>query len=94
MEKSYTPGPWHANTPAREEDCTDVTIREPRHGDLIATVTQGKINAELIAAAPDLVRALEIISNYTKCQCSETHGDNENCPVLIAEQAHAKITGG
>ena len=34
-----------------------------------------------------LIQALQTISNWSKCQCVTTHGDNPNCAVLIAETA-------
>lgn len=35
----------------------------------------------------DLIKALQIIKGWSKCQCDKDHGDNLNCPVLIAENA-------
>ena len=40
------------------------------------------------------LRALEIISNFAKCQCTNKHGDNLCCPVLVAELAIARAKGG
>lgn len=31
--------------------------------------------------------ALFSIAGWSKCQCEHEHGDNVNCPVLVAEQA-------
>lgn len=83
----HTPGPWHANTPLREEDCTDVTIREPKHGHLVATVAAGKANAKLIAAAPDLLDALTTIAKQF-----EIRGDDKRL-LAIARAAIAKAKG-
>lgn len=49
-------------------------------------------NMALIIAAPELKKALQNISNFTKCQCNKKHGDNPNCAVLIAEQALQEIS--
>jgi hypothetical protein len=34
-----------------------------------------------------LHNAIERISMYSPCQCTSAHGDNQHCPVLIADQA-------
>ena len=41
--------------------------------------------------APAFKQALQNISNFSKCQCKDQHGDNPNCAVLIAERALQKL---
>src|SRR3990167_8698778 len=47
----------------------------------------GDINRRKLEAAEGMARALTTISGWSKCQCREKHGDNDNCCVLIAEAA-------
>lgn len=42
-----------------------------------------------LQAAEEMARALTIINGWSKCQCQTKHGDNMNCPILIAEAALA-----
>jgi len=72
---THTPGPWHsccATTNAHyifSEDC-ETTICQPRHNDPAldgyepmegtVTIEQRLANARLIAAAPDLLAALQL----------------------------------
>ena len=88
----HTPGPWKA-----EKYCIwannhngSVYIAGTQTG---IDTDQQKANARLIAAAPDLLRALEIIQGWSACQCREKHGDNPNCCVLVAEKAIARAKG-
>lgn len=57
----HTPGPWHANCAADDRfNETCVSVREPARGDIVATVNGGA-NARLIAAAPKLLYACEMM---------------------------------
>lgn len=86
MEK-HTQGPWHVGMapgpivygPNGEQvvDMRETLLEKDEH----------LANMVLIVAAPMLKKALQDISNFTKCQCNEKHGDNPNCAVLIAEKA-------
>lgn len=38
-------------------------------------------------AVDRLLYALHGIAGWCVCQCAEKHGDNPNCPILIAENA-------
>ena len=93
----HTPGPWHANTAADDRYNDTVTIREPVNGDLVA-VTSGKANARLIAAAPDLLAALEIATgshgglNHS-FDCGVTAGCVPSCPRGVALDAIRKARG-
>lgn len=102
---SYTPGPWQIDN--FHTGTSRYQITAPESSRLIASIwqhfdrnnkaeeaAQDKENAQLIANAPAMLRALEIISNFTKCQCAAEHGDNPNCPIVIAKAAIAKATKG
>lgn len=65
METKHTPGPWHANTPTEEQYADGTSIRESKHGDIVAIVDKPRegsciANARLIAAAPDLLAACKV----------------------------------
>lgn len=61
--------------------------------DAVAIKQEVDANSRLIAAAPDLLAALQVINGWSKCQCTAKHGDNQNCCVLIAQAAIAKAKG-
>ena len=63
-----------ALAPAAPHDCDDPSC-------------PGDMNRRKLEAAEGMARALTTISGWSKCQCREKHGDNDNCCVLIAEAA-------
>lgn len=103
-QSKHTPGPWtvsRMDSPYHKGEGW-YTIRDPRNCYVAelreldaATYKDGQFgaNARLIAAAPDLLRALQIIAGWSKCQCRERHGDNSHCCVLVAEAAIAQAEG-
>ena len=93
----HTPGPWQyafeGGTVAFivEADGTTVcklstTLNSTAHSALPA-------NARLIAAAPDLLAALEVMVKAFKTYAPENEGSEYNC-VTAARAAIAKATGG
>ena len=81
----HTPGPWRIGTPPPNGEQTIGT----QHGLMVAVVTTGsgvptKANARLIAAAPELLEALQEIVNAAD-------GD---AGLKKARAAIAKATGG
>lgn len=58
--QGHTPGPWHVETEPQgcEGQYTQYTI-QPRIADVFYMNQTGEANARLIAAAPDLLAALE-----------------------------------
>ena len=59
MSNTYTPSPWMVESRART-DSGKYDISAPLSGDgLIAMFVSQEANARLIAAAPDLLEALE-----------------------------------
>lgn len=80
MTDVYAPGLWMVE---------DGSVYN-RFGEKICTVTphvQDTENANLIASAPDMQDALYEIMRFIPCHCYKKHGDNEACPILIAEKA-------
>ena len=58
-ETQHTPGPWETSRDAVPAGHVQITVYEFVSGDRVATVFQNEANARLIAAAPDLLAALE-----------------------------------
>jgi hypothetical protein len=84
----HTPGPWNV-----AENGTKLTAKHPLRGHQYDIVTvhyafehgQHEANATLIAAAPDLLEALEAIS-----QSWGAHGTEVNNPMADAMAARAR----
>lgn len=106
----HTPGPWRLSGP---DDFNDYTIQPPNAELAIAAVVNGAMwhmggksneheaNARLIAAAPELLEALEKITHYAECQIEAFKSGRPFldmtafrllCPK--ARAAIAKATGG
>lgn len=58
---NHTPGPWASKLTSKTHNQYAV-YKEDGDGRDIATVRTGKLDAQLIAAAPDLLYALDCIS--------------------------------
>ncbi len=97
----HTPGSWKYQENA---DAYTHIVRGPT-GQFIASCPQGtdgedEANARLLAAAPDMLEALEkIADNYGGCRCNHTTADccekvGEFCPHCIAETAISRARGG
>ena len=91
MELKHTPGPW-VDGQLEDNDCCEVM---DERGYYIATCHDGvrgernaDANARLIAAAPDLLEALQELANCG----AEAWGEDRPC-VHIARAAIAKATG-
>ena len=89
MNKYFTPSPWGRKI----FDKSSSGIWSPASGKAVAWVDgrnaeEIESNANLIAAAPDLLEALEDIAQYWRIEGNESH----YCSV-IAEKAIAKATG-
>lgn len=80
MANQYTPTPWHANTPTDSEDCSDVTIREPLYGAVVAIANpslydDGDIDPSFFKGNARLITAS--VNSYAKhcgpnaIQCAE-----------------------
>lgn len=68
MKAQHTPGPWHLNGRTTIET-EDLFIASAYY----QTSDGGEANARLIAAAPDLLQALQKIVTY--CECAPARGD-------------------
>lgn len=95
---SHTPGPWNAVKSQPRIYWIDAHEQPCAYGH-IATVFEGgkdpdenAANARLIAAAPDLLAALEALVDDTEHRDHDC-GDEEWCPVHKARAAIAKARG-
>lgn len=85
MTTKHTPGPWkvHKTNQARS-GLPEFEIHWPADGECVAEIVHGEADALLIAAAPDLLAALEAI----KLDC-----DPNSRIGVRARAAIAKATG-
>ena len=96
MSAAHTPGPWKSRTgfdsDMREIYAPNPKIKKPfmptQLADVRADCKEGKANARLIAAAPDLLEALKFL---VRCSAPMT-GQQEQCWISI-RSALAKATG-
>lgn len=100
----HTPGPWFLEPPS--EQTPHIWISAPTSS-VIAKIEicdyddgEGEhltgedwANADLIAAAPDLLEALKDLLEDTQHRDHDCGDDPENCPVLRARAAIAKAEG-
>ena len=61
----HTPGPWETSRDAVPDGHTQVTVYAESDGERVATAFRNEANARLIAAAPDLLAALDQITQHT-----------------------------
>ena len=98
----HTPGPWKVKTEGSEDNCIMRTIigQRSRGGNEVAIVTTGSYddetecaNAGLIAAAPELLKALREMVAAKKTSGYLIHFDGWEGPFSHAEAAIAKAEG-
>lgn len=92
MTSKHTPGPWkHRHTPLRgianDVYCVDWSEDQEE----VAEVVHGEANARLIAAAPDLLEALQVLDALW-CE-NESGGLDFSLAIDRARAAIAKATG-
>ena len=87
MTAKHTPAPWDARWMMHNGECSQYLVT---HKNLYE---ECDANAKLIAAAPDLLEALQFIENYTKDYPVESCGDEFKAWVEKARAAIAKATG-
>lgn len=63
MTTQHTPGPWSSSGTAGHETHGQSVVYSESSGTDIAIIYDGKSNAHLIAAAPDLLAALDDITD-------------------------------
>lgn len=91
----HTPGPWSAFAGAvftGPKDSPTFVARMVKDDDGIAEWDERHANQQLIAAAPDLVLALQVM--LCQFQDHEQYGEDDADAVSIARAAIAKATGG
>jgi hypothetical protein len=101
-QAEHTPGPWFYAASAHED--ADYIVGsawpDPRgegYNPQVALIRNSQSalsNARLIAAAPDLVAALERLTSDVECYCADNVADNRPCGHCVARAALAKAKGG
>lgn len=100
MTTAYTPGPWHWDCDPVKNDPTGrvryqvtalgKTIAKTYYSSFEGGLTNAEADTKLIAAAPDLLAALEGCRDMILCECA----DGGYTPqVAAANAAIAKATG-
>lgn len=87
MEFKHTPAPW-----VSAEFLDGFNIKDEKHGRHIA-FTPKKNNAHLIAAAPELLEALQRLLKYHDDFYGIEPDEDPEHPLAIAESAIAKALG-
>jgi hypothetical protein len=100
--RKHTPGPWYVGTEFNDQGRHIYAAQKVRHEDgdewhpLIACtddderLVDWQANAVLIAAAPDLLEALETLANMAEAFPDELHKDHPD--VVAARAAITKAT--
>ena len=95
MDK-FTPGPWHVGfANVKENEISHIGVRSKEW--VVCEVQTdvddlpGEANAQLIAAAPDLLAALVALSNLAQ-ECIENISDDEQAVIEVARAAIEKAT--
>jgi len=90
----HTPGPWKVKDyysiifPDDGSDIAKVSLRPDNRGDYLESVA----NAHLIAAAPEMLDALEFVAmTFADIEASERKGYFAECPKIVSA-AIAKAT--
>lgn len=90
---THTTGPWQTVKVDGSDDCYHLDVKT-LNGALVASVSGGMFhhgNAQLIAAAPDLLDALAALNEYFSNFSQDSLGHKK---LGIARAALAKATGG
>jgi hypothetical protein len=108
MTYTHIQGPWEIEHCINEDGSKFITINgQGPHGAWLADIQAGNIdgkpadvterhlaNARLIAAAPDLLSALQLLMDQYDSSPDFTMGGNlTNAPFIMARAAIAKATG-
>ena len=99
MNTKHTPGPWAISRDAVPAGWVQNTICAEGSGERVATAFLAEENAHLIAAAPDLLAALENLTATTRTFCNVPKDDQERTPlddqtIEAAFTAIARAKGG
>lgn len=93
----HTPGPWHRNIPPARKYCV---VFSGRNTHVAAVKSDGltdseiEANCNLIAAAPDLLEALDYaLSALAHCRADKGYGSMQSRAANLAANAIAKARG-
>lgn len=90
MKPKHAPGPWTCPAPSKGRKRT---VRAFNGAYIVAADVAGEANAKLIAAAPDLLEALQaMVVHHTPCEWVDTSGE-QYWHLNKARAAIAKATG-
>ena len=95
MTTKHTPGPWYSQPTAGHEAHGQSAIASEATGKTVAIAYDGKADARLLAAAPDMLKSLQFISRRLQqggaaaksdClgQCSWAIAEATSEPVMAA----------
>lgn len=97
LSASHTPGPWHLSPDGRgiyqgRSGDTDVYVAEifPNYG---LTIEEANANARLIAAAPELLAALRILTEHAQEQYPHIESERGQRDIAQALAAITKAEG-
>ena len=95
MESKHTPGPWCISRDGTPDYAPQYTVYDEEPGDRVATAFVSEANAALIAAAPELLEALEEAHNALELFASDESQSGQIAvfAVMKARAAIAKASG-
>lgn len=99
MKAKHTPGPWEISkhgTPAHSPQFGVYAPNSPWNGvnDLaIVKDDNAEANAQLIAAAPDLIEACKMAEEFLRLECDCSESDDDGNPLKELRAAIAKAEG-
>lgn len=88
MTTKHTPGPWETSRDAVPAGHVQITVYAAADGQRVATAFREEANARLIAAAPDLLAAMEEALDALRCEGSYEHLSRRSSGEQI-DAAHA-----
>jgi hypothetical protein len=92
MNTQHTPGPWYTSPDAVPDWHVQVTVSSEATGERVATVFQTEANAQLIAAAPDLLAICKRVLDEVAWSTVRTATGFDRPEDLLSEVI-AKATG-
>lgn len=92
MKTQHTPGPWNVGQDSTAIKASGAIIARTFHwANQYTPIEEGHANAKLIAAAPDLLAALRMVSEiWSHDQTANLHPES---PLAIVRAALAKVEG-
>src|SRR5687767_1632435 len=93
-KSTFTPGPWHIKTGQSGQGCLHVVSDDNRmHTGCISFDGNGRENARLIAASPELYEALKRMHDTGRCWCRYVPVDESKREPCAIAALLARIDG-